>query len=518
MWVTVAVTSLAVLATVVYRKYISALKSVSHLQGLKSVFMPLSPLGSLLPTTFWNPGIDWHWKWRLNVYKRFKSQTISCISLIGGPTMIYTSSIHVAKQILNGRPEVCKAPDASAVVSTLWGDNIVSSEHDMYKRHRRIVGPAFTRSAYVLVAQEAGKLYREMIETETWASSGGGDIQSIDHHTSKFALGIISRCAFGLPFPWFNALTNARESSFHNEISTVCEASVLRLAAPGWLWHLPFKRLRNIDRAFQGVSSFMTSFISSKKFELGSQVEGARLQTQDLLTRLVAASEAEGKNGLMDQELFGNVFMFLLAGHETTANALAATLGLLAVYQEEQDKVVEHIRHVLGPDRQPTLDDFEALDKVLACFAEASRMYTPGPLAMRDTTETISLSVPEEDGGGQLIVGPGVRLAVDFVGLHYNPRLFPNPAHYDPSRWHGVRESDLTFFGLGPRACLGRKFALVEAICFLSLFLRDWKVDPLLLEGETPEGWRARCLEAGFIGLGFGVHNVPLRIERRQRS
>ncbi|TFK45544.1 cytochrome P450 [Heliocybe sulcata] len=517
MWVSVVVACLVALSTVVIGRYLSALKSVSYLPGLKSVFVPLSPLGSLLPTTWWNPGVDWHWKWRSDVYRRYKSQTISCISLTGGQPIIYTSSMHVAKQILNGRAGVYKAPEATAVISTLWGDNIVSSEHDIYKRHRRIVGPAFTRSAYALVAEEAGKLYSEMMETEAWAAHNGGDIPSIDHYTSKFALGIISRCAFGLPFPWSSTPTNGNESSFHHEISTVCEASVLRLAAPKWLWYLPFKKLRHIDKAFHGVSSFMTSFISSKKDELGTHVEGEKFQTQDLLTRLVAASEAEGKNGLMDRELFGNVFIFMFAGHETTANALAATLGLLALYQEEQDKVVDHICQVLGPDRQPTLHDFEALDKVLACFAEAGRMYAPGPIATRDATETVSLSMPEEEGGGQLIVSPGVRLVVDFVGLHYNPRLFPDPTRYDPSRWHGVRESDLTFFGLGPRACLGRKFALVEAVCFLALFLRDWKVDPLLLEGETSEAWRKRCLEAGFVGLGFGVHDVPLRVTRRKK-
>ncbi|EPQ50622.1 cytochrome P450 [Gloeophyllum trabeum ATCC 11539] len=518
MLLSLATAGLAILVTAGVFNYYSSLKKVSYLPGLRCAFAPLSLWGALLPTSWWNPGLDWPWEWRWNVYRHYRSQTISCISIIRGIPYIYTSSLDVAKQILNGRPEVYKAPDSTGALSYLWGDNVVSADYDMYKRHRRVVGPAFSRAGYVLVAEETGKLYREMVDSEGWAQTGEVTVDSINRYLSKAR--IISRCGFGLPFPWSSVTAASEEMSFEKALTIVSEKSIIRLAAPRWLYYLPIKQLHEIDKAYATVSTFMSTFIAAKQAELSSQTEDKDIRSShDLLTRLVAASEAEGKNGLSDRELFGNTFTFMFAGHETTAHTLAATLALLSVHQEEQDKAVNIIHKVLG-DRQPTLDDVESgeLDLVLACFEEAARMFPPGSIAARDTNETISLALPQEDGGGNAVIPPGVRLVVDFIGLHYNPRLFPDPGRYDPSRWYGVREPDMTFFSIGPRACLGRKFALVEATCFLALFLREWRVDPLFREGETVEAWKERCLQAGFVGLAFGLRDVPLKITRREKA
>ncbi|CAK5261846.1 unnamed protein product [Mycena citricolor] len=68
---------------------------------------------------------------------------------------------------------------------------------------------------------------------------------------------------------------------------------------------------------------------------------------------------------------------------------------------------------------------------------------------------------------------------------------------------------------LGSRACIGRKFATVEAICFLTRFIRDWKVAPLLAPGETREQWRKRVLDAKVL-LALGIERLPLTLERRK--
>ena len=71
-------------------------------------------------------------------------------------------------------------------------------------------------------------------------------------------------------------------------------------------------------------------------------------------------------------------------------------------------------------------------------------------------------------------------------------------------------------FGIGPRACIGRKFSQYEALAFFSLLLRDWKVEPLLLPDETPAQYNERVMgRAELIGLAFGVETVPLKLVRR---
>lgn len=68
----------------------------------------------------------------------------------------------------------------------------------------------------------------------------------------------------------------------------------------------------------------------------------------------------------------------------------------------------------------------------------------------------------------------------------------------------------------GPRACIGRKFALVESICFLALLLREWRVEPLLKDGETTEQWQKRVLDVN-VRLILEIKDTPVRFVRRTK-
>lgn len=97
-----------------------------------------------------------------------------------------------------------------------------------------------------------------------------------------------------------------------------------------------------------------------------------------------------------------------------------------------------------------------------------------------------------------------------------NPRHFPEPEKFDPSRWDKGIESFLGF-SVGPRSCLGRKFATVEMVCFVSLILRDWKVEPLLLEGETVEEWKKRVFKVE-LGMTLTIRHIPIKLTRRVKG
>jgi cytochrome P450 len=72
-------------------------------------------------------------------------------------------------------------------------------------------------------------------------------------------------------------------------------------------------------------------------------------------------------------------------------------------------------------------------------------------------------------------------------------------------------------FGIGPRACIGRKFGIVESLAFLAMLVREWKVEIVLKEGETREDWRQRVVEnAASVGMTFGIAvGVDLKLRRR---
>lgn len=103
-----------------------------------------------------------------------------------------------------------------------------------------------------------------------------------------------------------------------------------------------------------------------------------------------------------------------------------------------------------------------------------------------------------------------------FLLADYNPRHFPNPEAFRPDRWTGVStDSDLFVgFGHGPRACIGRKFSLVEATAFIVMLLKDWRVRVELGKGETAEQWQRRVM-FGKIHALTGMGPIPIRLIRR---
>jgi len=276
-------------------------------------------------------------------------------------------------------------------------------------------------------------------------------------------------------------------------------------------------RLKEAKEANDQLTEFMQTQVEERRKE----IRDGTSHRDDVFTRLVQANEdEESKFRLSDEELIGNVFVILFAGHETTAHTLGATLGFLAYYPEIQEEVYEHILSVVGKDRDPEWEDFGKLEKVLAVFFESLRMFPSGHIMIREAREDAILKIPNRDGqeGTQTIpITKGTLVVVDMIGVQYNPRYFDEPDKFKPSRWYGVSpESDMfTAFSVGTRACLGRMFGLSESIAFLTSLLKQWKVEPLLSGGETKEQWKNRVLEAELV-ITLGVANMPIRFVRRQ--
>ncbi|KAG6841505.1 hypothetical protein C0991_010363 [Blastosporella zonata] len=310
--------------------------------------------------------------------------------------------------------------------------------------------------------------------------------------------------------------------SVQEALRVVADSHMLAIAAPKWLLALPFRRFKEVRQAHDQLAGFMRSQVLDRKANISGQnsVKGVN---HDAFTLLVKANEdEESKLKLDDQELIGNVFIMLFAGHETTAHTFAATLGFLGLYPDIQEEVLEQIMSVVGWERDPVYEDYSSLNKVLAVFYESLRMFPAGHIMIREATEDTVLQIPNpagQEGTTPFPVPKGVQVMVDMVGIQYNPRYFDEPEKYKPSRWYSISTESEAFsaFSIGPRACIGRKFATTEAVAFLTMLLRDWKVEPLLRDGETKEAWRERVLDAHLV-LTLGVADVPLRFTRRARK
>ncbi|TFK28623.1 cytochrome P450 [Coprinopsis marcescibilis] len=506
--------------------YRDNLKRVGHLPGYRLPLFPYTILGMMFKNSNLIPGYQFLWNWRSSMYKRFKQDTISYISWFSGRALIFTSNVEVMRQVAGGTKSDFIKPAQASEGILIWGSNILASEGgEHWRAHRRIMAPAFSQGLYELLWKTSISLYRQMLAGEGWETKKVAQVSRAQDFTYKFALLTIGVCGFGFHFNWTDpmitvdgdmTLTKAFEIFDHNQVLVLL---------PWWLLRLPIKRFKEYRRATAKLTEWMVGQIAERKELINSRTEDDKEKLrEDLFTRMVKANEEELKKfRLADQELIGNIFIILLAGHETTAQTLAATLAQLALHPEIQDEIFEQIISVVGLNRDPDLEDYRSLTKVLAAFYEGTRMYPAGHIMFRqaqvDTILHVENPVGETPGTTPVPLPKGANIVVDVIGVQYNERYFEEPFKFKISRWADMpHESEAaSAFSVGPRACIGRKFAATEAVAFLTMMLRDWKIEPLLEAGETLGQWEKRVFQ-GNVMLSLGIQSASLKFVRRERS
>jgi cytochrome P450 len=179
-------------------------------------------------------------------------------------------------------------------------------------------------------------------------------------------------------------------------------------------------------------------------------------------------------NTMTDKQLHDECVTVILAGHETTANALSFALHLIAHHPEVQQRLHEEASAVLG-DRTPTAADYPRLPYANQIFAETMRMYPPVWVTARTCV------TPYDIAGFQIPVGASI-LAPQFA-VHRDPRFFPDPTVFDPGRFTPEakagrpRYAYFPFAG-GSRQCIAEGLAWMEGTLVLAIIGRDWKLTP----------------------------------------
>lgn len=196
----------------------------------------------------------------------------------------------------------------------------------------------------------------------------------------------------------------------------------------------------------------------------------------DLLGMLMAARDPETGEGMSDVQLRDEVMTLFLAGHETTANALSWTFYLLSQHPDIRAKVTAEARAALS-GRVPALHDLPKLSFTLQVIEESMRLYPPVWLLMRRAESDDVIAGHKIPKNAFVAVCPWVT--------HRDPRYFPEPEAFRPERFAAGEPSPrfayFPFAG-GPRVCIGKQFALMEAQIVLGTLAQHFTLD--LVDGH----------------------------------
>jgi cytochrome P450 len=177
----------------------------------------------------------------------------------------------------------------------------------------------------------------------------------------------------------------------------------------------------------------------------------------DLLGLLLSVRDENGE-ALPLKRVRDEACTFMLAGHETTANALSWMWYLLALNQEARDRMLAEVDEVLG-GRRPTFADAERLPWTQACFLEAMRVFPPAWIIPRECVKDDVIAGHE--------IKKGDSILIPIHALHHDERFWPRPEVFDPTRFlpENVRERHRCSylpFAAGRRVCAGKAFAVIE--------------------------------------------------------
>jgi cytochrome P450 len=248
-------------------------------------------------------------------------------------------------------------------------------------------------------------------------------------------------------------------------------------------------------------------------------------QRYDLFSGLLEAVQDEpgGEGALSDEELIGNMFIFLFGGHETTTYTLCFSLALLALYPDEQERLYQHINGVMSGGSSlngiPAYEDMSRFTRVLAVLYETLRLFPTVTYIPKVAAQDTTLTVRNVDGGETTFPVPsGTEINIHVPGLHYNPRYWKEPHKFIPDRFLGDWPKDAFIpFGQGARACLGKRFFEIEGIAVLTMLVSRYKIEVKeepAFALETFEERYAR-ITAFNQGLTTSSLRVPLVFKRR---
>jgi len=359
----------------------------------------------------------------------------------------------------------------------ILGNGLLTSEGPTHLTQRRLIQPAFHRdriAGYGTIATVA-----VLNLDKEWKSGVTVDITA---EMFRLTLGIVGKTLFGSDIeedaPDISKIWEDLISSFN---WTILPFGALweYIPTPG---SLRFRSARNR--------------LDTIVYRLIKEHEESKVERTDLLSMLIGARDNENAEQQMTTEqVRDEALTIMMAGHETTANALAWTWVLLSQHPEVQEKLDKEISFVLG-ERLPTYEDISRLVYTRQVISESLRLFPPAWAIGRRAIADVEIGAYQIPKDTLVLMSPAVT--------HRDARWYPAPHLFNPDRWVPENENDRPKFayfpfGGGQRVCIGEQFAWMEMILLVAAISQRWKItlspdavvkqDPVITLRPKPGLW-----------------------------
>ena len=528
---------------------------VNRLFQVSCIF--LLPIFRKLPkswTESWLPlVVEWGWARRYEPFARIGSDTFLTVS--PERNVLYTAEASVIHQITNRRNDFPKALEVYKSL-LVFGTNVVTTEGAEWRHHRKIVSPPFTEKNNHLVWEETLAQAQAMIDG--WFGTDkerSKTVRTAADDAMRLSLHIISKAGFGVSMAWPGLpdesgqetraanLEHGHTMTYTDALGILLHNMVPVILIPRLLLkYLPTKTTRLAYTSYTEWRQYMREVYNDKKAKI---LAGQESEHEDLMTAMLKSADVtahgsaveDGKKAeqsMTDEEILGNAFVFILAGHETTANSIHFCLIYLAMHISSQRRLQQDLDKTF---QGRPISEWSYEEDIPMLFGNMAGAVLNEELRLIPPV----VGIPKRTGPGKpqsLIVG-GKKCIVPentYISLvchsaHRNPNQWPTgppanlakPSHplsntdndleeFKPERWFISSDREETAakltddlatdttsslfkpekgayipFSDGFRSCIGRRFAQVELLAFLALVFSQYSVELSLEDWASDE-------------------------------
>lgn len=340
----------------------------------------------------------------------------------------------------------------------LLGNSVFVTNGEVWRHQRRIIDPAF----------EGGRL-RDTFPAMLAAAQAAvtrlqPGVQEVEQPASHAAADVIFRTLFSIPIEHEIAADVFTEFRAYQRSQPILNLAAF-LPLPRWL---PRFHRAETKRAARSIRALITRLTQTRQSAIA-----AGTAPDDLATKIMTTADPLTGQRFDTSDMVDQVAIFFLAGHETSASALAWGLYLLATHPGVQTRVAAEGAAFAA---DPTFANLSRLKYTRDVFREVLRLYPPVPMMVRQNLHL-------EDFRGRP-VKPGAQVVISPWHLHRHDRIWPDPDAFDPARWQTPAnrphaQQAFIPFSAGPRVCPGAGFAMFEGVMLLAMLTQAFQFTAL---------------------------------------
>jgi cytochrome P450 len=408
----------------------------------------------------------------------------------GPPRMAFFTGPELVRTLLH--TDAGSFPKGKLQVDTLkpiFGAAMISAEGREWRWQRGVAAPLFRHEELLQYGPVMSSAAAATVAK--WRASPPGTVHAIHLDMMRTAFRVISNAMLTGGAEAMLGAIETGHADYYRGINWWIAYTLFGL--PPWLPRPRGKLMRAHERRLR---TFVASLVRARRADAAAG--------EDLLARMLRASDPETGRFMSDEHVADNVIAFLMAGYDTTALSLAWTLYLVSQSPEWEERILQEVKRVVGPG-PVTSAHVAQLGVVQQVYNESLRLFPTAPIIVRD--------IPADTMFDGTSVPAGTVGIIPIYAIHRHRRLWNDPDRFDPDRFSPSRESkpgrfQFMPFGAGPRVCIGAAFATIEATIMLATFVRAARF-------ETAPGFDPRPSGQMFL---LPKNGMPMRVTIRERA